>query len=82
MVTELLPAGPPSSAAAAGRCVVNEAGVWEGKGQAQALSAALQDGALALLLLQVMLGRRSLSPSFSERCLWLLKHLLTCEHSG
>lgn len=30
--------GPPSSAAEAGRCVVNEAGLWEGKGQSQALA--------------------------------------------
>lgn len=29
---------PPSSAAEAGRCAVNEAGLWEGKGQAQALA--------------------------------------------
>lgn len=39
MVTEAAAGrAPHSSAAEAGRCVVNEAGLWEGKGQAQALA--------------------------------------------
>lgn len=39
MVTEAAAGrAPHSSAAEAGRCVVNEAGLWEGKGQTQALS--------------------------------------------
>lgn len=54
---------PHSSAAEAGRCAVNEAGLWEGKGQAQALACVLQDEAVALLLLwapRLMPGRQSL----------------------
>lgn len=50
---------PHSSAAEAGRCAVNEAGLWEGKGQSQAAVA----GALSLPLLQaprVTPGTRSL----------------------
>lgn len=86
MVTEAAAGrAPHSSAAEAGRCVVNEAGLWEGKGQAQPSAAVLQDGVLAPPLLQahqVILGRWSLLPCFSERCLWVLRHFHTHEHCG
>lgn len=65
---------PHSSAAEAGRCVVNEAGLWEGKGQAQALaccSAGWGSGPAAAPSTLVMLVKWNLSCCSSGCCLWV-----------
>lgn len=58
-------------------------GCGKGKGRLRPSSPVLRDEALALLLLQahqVMLGRWSLSPCFSEYCLRVPSHLHTHKH--
>ena len=84
--------GPPSSAAEAGRCAVNEAGLWEGEGEGQALAcsssgwSSVPSAALgtpgdatemkALTLLLWVLPVGVLSTA------WVLRPLRTHEHSG